>query len=79
MSAIWLASAITYHLHPDSLQSFSIVVAELVSSKSNNAQKLTSDSLFGHTDPESSGMELDKFTEDEHVELHVRNNKVNMM
>jgi hypothetical protein len=68
MSAIWLASTSTYHLHPDSLQSFSVVVAEVVSSKAN-AQKLISDSLLGHRDSESSGMELDKCTEDECVEI----------
>ena len=59
MSAIWLASTSTYHLHPDSLESFSVAVAEVVSSKANNAQNLMSDSLFGHRDSESTGMELD--------------------
>jgi hypothetical protein len=63
MSAVWLASTSTYHLHPDSLQSFSVAVAEGVSSKSNNVQNLMSDSLFGHRDAESTGMELDKCTE----------------
>jgi hypothetical protein len=63
MSAIWLASASTYHLHPDSLQSFSVAVAEVVSSKANNARNLMSDSLFGHRDSEGTGMELDTCTE----------------
>jgi len=63
MSAIWLASTSTYHLHPDSLQSFSVAVAEVVSSKANNPQNLISDSLFGHRDSESTGMELATCTE----------------
>jgi len=66
MSAIWLASARIYHLHPDSLQSFSVAVAEVVSSKANNAQNLMSDGLFGHRDSESTGMELDTCTENEY-------------
>jgi hypothetical protein len=65
MSAIWLASTGTYHLHPDSLHSFSIAGAEVISSKANDGQKVMSDGLFGHTDSESSGMELDKYTENE--------------
>jgi hypothetical protein len=56
MSAIWLASTGNYHLHPDSLHIFSVAGAEVISSKSNNGQKLMSDSLFGHRDSESSGM-----------------------
>jgi hypothetical protein len=63
MLAIWLASASTYHLHPDSLQSLSVVVAEVASSKANNEQNLMSDSLFGHRDSEITGMELGKCTE----------------
>jgi len=69
MSAIWLASTSTYHLHPDSLQSFSVAVAEVVSSKENNAQNFMSDSLFGHRGSESSGMELDKCTKNECEEV----------
>jgi len=57
MSAIWLASTSTYRLHPDPLQSFSVAVAEAISSKANNAQNFMSDSLFEHRDSESSGME----------------------
>jgi hypothetical protein len=56
MSAIWLASTSTYRLHPDPLQSFSVAVAEVISSKANNAQNFMSDSLFEHRDSESSGM-----------------------
>jgi hypothetical protein len=63
MSAIWLASTTTYHLHPDSLQSFSVAVAEVVSSNANNERNLMSDSLFEHRDSESTGMELDTCTE----------------
>jgi hypothetical protein len=65
MSAIWLASTSTYHLHQDSLQSFSVAVAEVVPSKANNALNLVSDSLFRHRNSESSGMELDNCTENE--------------
>jgi hypothetical protein len=78
VSAIWLASTSTYPLHPDSLQSCSVVVAEVISSKANNAQKLISDNLFGQRDSENSGMELDKCTEDECVEVLMRNNEVNV-
>jgi hypothetical protein len=69
MSAIWLASTSTYHQHPDSIQSFSVAVAEVVSSKANNVQILMSDSLFGHRDSESTGMELDTVTENEYEEV----------
>lgn len=69
MSAIWLASTSTYHLHPHSIQSFCVAVAEVVSSKANNAQNLLSDCLFGHRDSESTGMELDTVTENEYEEV----------
>lgn len=69
MSAIWLASTSTYHLHPDSLQSFSVAVAEVVSSKANNAQNLMSDSFFGHSNSETTGIELDKCSENECEEV----------
>jgi hypothetical protein len=69
MSAIWLASTSTYHLHPESLQSFSVAVSEVVSSKANNAQNIMSDGLFGHRDSESRGMVLDTCIENEYEEI----------
>ena len=69
MSAIWLASTSIYHLHPGSLQSFSVAMAEVASSKANNAQNLMSESLFRHREAESTGIELDICTENEYDEV----------
>jgi hypothetical protein len=68
MSAIWLASTNTYCLHSATLHNISIAVAQisLVSSRANSAQKLISDNLFGHRVSESSGMQLEKYVEDDY-------------